>query len=373
LIRLPFVFLVITVMLAGCGDSPAARIPSAAPAAVTNSTSTAPSPTLIPTPEPRPSPSPTPEPPRRAELVRTRGQLVCGVEGERPGFALAGEDGTIRGLDVDICRAVATAVLSDANAVEVRSMSRRELLVGLKGGAIDMLGSTAILSSGEALAEELAFAPVTFDDGMAVMTSSAADLAELARQKTLSVCVERDSPAEQALAAYFLSRNRQITTVVFEDPTDALHAYTAGDCAGVAGPRSDLASERQELNDPSAHLILDELLTSAPRAPAVLGDDPQWLAIVSAVVSGTMQADSLGISSENLDRQITGDDLAVRQLLGATGDAGKRLGLPHDFVARVIRALGNYGEIYDRNLGPATSLDLPRPRARPAEGSGVRY
>lgn len=359
---------VVLVALAACSSpsSPQALAPTTDAVATQAPSPQAPSvvPTLVatatPVPTATPQPSPTPEPESRAEAVRQRGRLICGVEQDQPGFAAEDEGGDRYGLDVDYCRAVAAAVLDDPAALEVRALGRRELLVALAGDAIDLIGGTMVLTRTTELEDGLAFGPPTFDAGQGLLSLVEGSLARFPLRQEPSVCVVGGSDEERLLAEYFLARNQPITAVVFERRADVLEAYAEGQCGAISGPRSALAAERLEFAEPAAHVFLDGLLNSAPRAPAVSGADAEWLAIVSSVVSATLEAEALGVSADNLATLADSDDGDVRRLLGQSGDAGRPPGLARDYAARVITAVGNYGEIYDRHFGPATALDIPR-------------
>ena len=304
-------------------------------------------------------PTVAPPPPSAAGTLQTvlaRGKLVCGVHGSFQGFGFLDPSGAWSGFDVDFCRAWAAALFDDPNAVEFRGVSAQERFTVLQAGEIDVLSrnSTWTLTCDTELG--LDFGPVVFYDGQAMMVKKsliddpAAGLAELAGA---SICVQSGTTTELNLADQMRAAGAEYTPVVFEDQNAAFQAYDQGRCDAITSDRSQLATQGQAvLQDPSAHIILDVVMSKEPLAPAVRHGDNQWADVVHWVVYGMIQAEELGITSENVDSFLTSQDPVTRRLLGVEGDMGKKLGVTNDVFYRAIKHVGNYGEVFDRNLSP---------------------
>jgi len=294
------------------------------------------------------------------ETVKERGKLNCGVNGQLPGFSYVTPDGTYSGFDVDYCRAVAAAVLGDPDAVEYRNLSTQERFTALQSGEIDVLirNTTWTISRDTSVGGE--FAPTTFYDGQGMMVRKDSGITSLEDMDGADICVLSGTTNELNLADQMRKRGVSFTAVNFED-TDAIYqAYDEGRCDGVTSDRSQLIARRTTLSNPDDHVILDVVMSKEPLGPLTIDGDSQWADIVQWIVFATFQAEEFGIRSDNVDEFMDTDDPGIRRFLGIEGDLGVGLGLSNDFALRVIEAVGNYAEIYDRNLGPDTPFDLAR-------------
>lgn len=307
------------------------------------------------------------------EAVRGRGQLVCGVNDQLPGFGSVGSDGTPAGFDIDLCKAVAAAVLGDPAAVQYRPLSTQERFTALQSREIDMLARNTTWTISRDTSVGLDFAPVTFFDGQGMLVRTADNIASLEDMGGASICVQSGTTTEQNLADGFRALGLEFTPVVFEDANQTYSAYDAGQCDGVTSDKSQLASRRIGLQAPDDHVILDVTISKEPLAPAVLQGDPQWADIVSWTVYGLMNAEEYGITQENVATFADNTDPNIRRLLGIEGELGAGLGLDNDFMVDVITAVGNYGEIYDRNLGPETPINIPRGQNALYRDGGLIY
>ena len=292
--------------------------------------------------------------------ILQRGELQCGVSGELPGFSFVEKNGEYKGLDVDICRALAAALFNDAKAVEYRNLNAKERFTAVQTGEIDILSRNTTWSASRDSSVGLEFAPVVFYDSQAIMVRGNSGFKRLEDLKNKSICIQIGTTTEQNLTDQMRKRGVPFKPIVFEEINTVFSAYSEGRCEGVTADRSQLISRRTTLGKPTDHVILPEALSKEPLAPAVADGDSKWQDVVKWVVYGLIEAEELGITSKNLDQQLQSKDPTVRRLLGVEGDLGKGLGLSNDFVARMIRQVGNYGEIYDRNLGATTPLNLPR-------------
>lgn len=296
----------------------------------------------------------------RLNTVLNRKKLICGVSGELPGFSYIGTDGQYSGLDVDVCRAIAAALFNDAEAVEFRNLNAKERFAAVQTGEVDILSRNTTWTLQRNTVNRLTFAPVVFYDGQGIMVKQSSGITDLTGLKGKSICTQTGTTNEQNLADQMRKRNLDYTPVVFEDINAAYTAYTQGRCQAVTSDRSQLISRRTALPNPGEHVILEELLSKEPLAPAVTGGDPAWSNVVNWIIYSLINAEELGINSQNITQLASSPDPVVRRFLGVEGDLGKGLGLANDFAVRAVRLVGNYGEIYDRNLGPKTKLNLAR-------------
>jgi len=307
------------------------------------------------------------------QAVRSRGQLICGVNDQLPGFGSVGPDQQPVGFDIDLCKAVAAAVFGDPNAVQYRPLSTQERFTALQSREIDLLARNTTWTISRDTSVGLDFAPVTFFDGQGMLVRTADGIAGLEDMGGASICVQAGTTTEQNLADAFRALNLEFTPVVFEDANQTYAAYDAGQCDGVTSDKSQLASRRIGLQAPDEHVILDETISKEPLAPAVLQGDPQWADIVSWTVYGLMNAEEYGITQENVGSFANSEDPNIRRLLGIEGELGAGLGLDNDFMVDVITAVGNYGEIYNRHLGPDTPINIPRGQNALYRDGGLIY
>ncbi len=354
--------LVLTAIVAAC----AAPAPAPATVEVTREvtrvvTIVAPAPnaqpaaaTAAPPPTAAAAPAPAPAAGALLKTVLDRGKLICGVHGTFQGFGFLDTDGKWTGFDVDICRAWAAALFNDADAVEFRGLSAQARFTAVQSGEVDVLSRNSTWSLIRDTELGLDFGPVTFYDGQAIMVKKslisdpAAGLADLAGA---SVCVQSGTTTELNLADQMRAAGAEYTPVVFEDQNAAFQAYDEGRCDAITSDRSQLATQGQAvLKNPADHLILDVVMSKEPLGPAVRHGDNQWADVVHWVVFGLIQAEELGINSQNVDTFKDSADPVIRRLLGVEGELGKKLGVSDDFIYRTIKLVGNYGEIFERNL-----------------------
>ncbi|WP_254567761.1 amino acid ABC transporter substrate-binding protein [Oscillatoria sp. HE19RPO] len=293
--------------------------------------------------------------------IQNQGQIVCGVSGELPGFSFVDATGRYAGLDVEICRAIAAAIFDDPNAVEFRNLNAKERFTAVKSGEVDILSrNTTWTLSRDTGAVGLQFAPVVFYDGQGIMVRQNSGITNLAGLKDKAICTQTGTTNEQNVADRMASLGINYQLVVFEDINVAYATYLQGRCQAVTSDRSQLVSRRSRFPDPEQHLILEETISKEPLAPAVAPGDPNWSDVVNWIIYTTIYAEELGITSENVEEMVNSTNPEITRFLGTEGNLGQDLGLSNDFALRVIRHVGNYGEIYNRNLGPETPLNLDR-------------
>jgi general L-amino acid transport system substrate-binding protein len=308
----------------------------------------------------------------RLDTVMSRGTLICGVEGSIPGFSFVDSNGEYSGLDVDVCRAVAAALFDDPDAVEYRNLDSTERFTALAAGEVDMLSrNTTWTSSRDATGGNgMEFAPTTFFDGQGMMVRVDSGIETLEDFEGKSICVETGTTTELNLADRMRELGVNYQEVKFQDSDATYAAYAEGRCEGVTSDQSQLAARRTTLPTPDDHKILDVTMSKEPLGPVTMNNDSQWFDVVKWVTYGLIQAEEFGITQANLDEQLNSEDPSIRRFLGVEGDLGPQLGLEPDFMARAIRAVGNYGEIYERNIDP---LGIPRALNSQWTDGGLMY
>lgn len=307
------------------------------------------------------------------DKVKQRGKLVCGVSGSLPGFSYVDQSGKYSGLDVDVCRAVAAALFDNPDAVEFRNLNAKERFTALQSGEIDILSRNTSWTISRDTSVGLEFAPVVFYDGQGMMVKAKSGIKDLKGLEGKSVCVQTGTTTEQNLADQMRKVGVKYTPIVFEDVDATFTAYEEGRCEGVTADRSQLVSRRSILKNPDDNVILDAVMSKEPLAPAVKNGDSKWFDTVKWVVYGLIEAEEQGINSKNIDQFANSTDPVVKRLLGTEGDLGTGLGLTNDFMARAVRKVGNYGEVYERNLGQSTPFKLDRGQNNIWEKGGLMY
>ena len=292
--------------------------------------------------------------------IRARGQLICGVNTNLPGFGFP-EEGTGRwlGFDADFCRAVAAAVLGNPEAVVFRPLSADDRSTALQTREIDVLirNTTWTLSRDT---EWGLFAPTTFYDGGGMMVPADSGVQELADLEGATICVLSGTTNELTLPDAMSAVGVNFTPGVYGTIDEVYQVYESGTCDAVTSDRSQLVARRTLFANPDDHVLLDTVMSKEPLGPAVPYGDIQWFNIVKWVVYATIQAEEAGVDSTNVAQMVTSEDVNILRLLGAQDALGAKLGLENDWAVDVITAVGNYGEIYNRHFGPDTAFNLAR-------------
>jgi general L-amino acid transport system substrate-binding protein len=295
------------------------------------------------------------------DAIKARGQLVCGVNTGLAGFSVADSQGNWSGLDVDVCKAIAASLLSDATKVKYVPLNAQQRFTALQSGEVDILSRNTTWTLTRDASLGMNFTGVTYYDGQGFMVPSKGKIKSAKQLKGATVCVQSGTTTEKNLTDYSRANNLGIKPVVFEKVEAATGAYFAGRCQAYTTDASGLASVRnKEAKVPAEHLILPELISKEPLGPAVRRGDDEFFAIAKWVVYALVEAEEYGITQANVDQQKSSTDPVVQRILGTTEDTGKLLGLDKDWAYRAIKATGNYGEIFERNVGPKSALGLPR-------------
>jgi general L-amino acid transport system substrate-binding protein len=295
------------------------------------------------------------------DAIKARGEVICGVNTGLAGFSQADSNGNWTGLDVDVCKAIAAAVLGDAKKVKWVPLNAQQRFSALQSGEIDVLSRNTTWTLTRDASLGMHFAATTYYDGQGFMVQTKSKIKDAKQLKGQTVCVQSGTTTEKNLTDFSKANNLNIKPVVFEKVEAATGAYFAGRCIAYTTDASGLASVRnKEAKNPDEHVILSQLISKEPLGPSVRRGDDEWYAIVKWVIFGLLEAEEYDISQSNVDALKTSTDPVVGRILGMSEDTGKLLGLDKEWMARAIRATGNYGEIFERNVGPKSALKLPR-------------
>jgi len=296
------------------------------------------------------------------DAIKARGQVACGVNTGLAGFGAADSTGKWSGLDVDVCRAIAATTLGDANKVKFVPLNAQQRFTALQSGEVDVLSRNTTFTLTRDASLGLNQTVVTYYDGQGFMVPVKSKIKSAKQLKGQTVCVQSGTTTEKNLTDFSKSAGLGIKPVVFEQLEAAENAYFSGRCIAYTTDASGLASTRNKVaKNPADHIILPELISKEPLGPMVRRGDDEWTAIVKWTVYGLIEAEEYGITQANVDSLKTSSaDPVVKRILGTGEDSGKLLGLDKDWMARAIKATGNYGEIFERNVGPKSALGLPR-------------
>ena len=337
------IFMVLALVITSCTSAPTAAVATEQPTAVSQAPAEAPS------GQSQPAPSGYGE---VVKSIQERGNIICGGRTDLAGFGYLDANGKNVGFDIDICRAVAAALLGDPEAVDVRPLTAAERGPALQTGEVDLLSRNATWTSSRD-AQWGNFTWVVFYDGQGFMVPVDSGIDTIEQLDGATICVTSGTTTELNLADAFRQRNLNFTPLTFEDTASVYNNYEQGRCDATTSDKSQLAAVRSGLSDPAAHKILDITISKEPLTPAVPTGDDQWFDIVKVVVWGLIDAEELGVTQANVESMKSGDNVEIRRLLGAEGDWGQAdLALSADAIAKAIAAVGNYGEIYDRYMGP---------------------
>jgi general L-amino acid transport system substrate-binding protein len=296
------------------------------------------------------------------DAIKARGQVICGVNPSLPGFAAADSQGNWTGFDVDVCKAVAATVLNDATKVKWTPLNASQRFAALQAGEIDVLSRNTTWTLTRDASLGLNFTGVTYYDGQGFMVTKKSKITSAKQLKGATVCVQSGTTTEKNLADYSKAMKLNMKPVVFETQEATNKAYFTGRCQVYTTDASGLASVRnKEATNPDDHLILPDLISKEPLGPSVRRGDDEWFAIVKWVVFALIEAEEYGITQANVDQmKASSTDPVVQRILGTSEDTGKLLGLDKEWAYRAIKAVGNYGEMFERNVGPKSTLKLPR-------------
>lgn len=299
---------------------------------------------------------------RTLEGVRQHGRIACGVSSGLAGFSALDSAGEWRGLDADFCRALAAAVLGDPGKVRWMPLNAQQRFTALQAGEVDVLSRNTTWTLTRDASMGLHFAAITYHDGQGFMVPARSGVRSVRQLKGAEVCVQSGTTSEKNLTDFVRAQGIRMRPIVFESYEASLKAFFSGRCQAYTTDVSSLAAIRdKEARQPGDYAILPELISREPLGPAVRRGDDEWFAIVKWVAYALIEAEALGVNRANVETMRSSADPAVQRLLGTGGeDSGRLLGLDREWAYRAVRAVGNYGDVFERNLGAGSPLKLPR-------------
>jgi len=307
------------------------------------------------------------------KTVKDRGSLLCGVNQGIAGFSLPDDKGNWSGLDVEFCRAIAAAIFNDASKVKFVPLSSKDRFTALQSGAIDVLSRNSTWTSSRDTSLGLNFAAVNYYDGQGFMVRKALKVNSALELNGASVCTQTGTTTELNLADYFRANNMKYEVIAFATADETIKAYDGGRCDVFTTDVSQLYAERLKLPNINDHVILPEIISKEPLGPAVRHGDDQWFDIVKWVHFAMVNAEELGVSSKTVDEALKSNQPEIRRLVGTEGAYGEQLGLTKDWVVRIVKQVGNYGESFDRNVGTGSKLGISRGLNRLWTKGGIQY
>jgi general L-amino acid transport system substrate-binding protein len=291
------------------------------------------------------------------QKVKDRGQVRCGASQGVAGFSMPDAQGHWTGFDTDFCRALAAAIFDDPKKIQLISLSSKDRLTALQSGEIDVLARTTTWTLSRDAGIGLNFTAVNYYDGQGFEVRRNANIKSVKELDGASICVAQGTTNELNLADYFRTRGLKYEVVAFENIDDVVKAYEKGRCDALSTDVSQLVSYRSKMVNPDEHVVLPEVISKEPIGPWVRQGDDQWFDLVRWTLFAVINAEELGVTQENVSEMLKSQNPEIRRLLGQEGKLGEALGLANDWVARIVRHVGNYGESFDRNLG---KIGVPR-------------
>ncbi len=290
------------------------------------------------------------------DLVKERGKLICGVSGELPGFSFVDANGNYAGMDVDLCRAIAAAIFDDPKKVVFRDLSAAERFDVLKSGEIDLLSRNTTQTLSRDTEANFDFTPVVFYDNQGILVSQDSKIKSVANLNNKSICVADQTTSYDNLRDYMAQKKIKYQAVASSDIDSLYNSYEHNRCQAITGDISQLIARKSVLANPKEHHILPQKISQEPLAPVLLNQDSQWFDVVKWITFALVEAEELGIDSENLSTYKNSKDSEIRRFLGLEGNLGAEMSLSNDFTAKIIKHVGNYGEIFERNVGQPFGL-----------------
>lgn len=294
------------------------------------------------------------------ERLKQRGQLICGTSTGIAGFSMADGQGNWSGLDVDVCRALAAAVFDDPAKVKFIPLASKDRLTALQSGEIDVLPRTTTWTLSRDAGQGLNFTAVNYYDGQGFQVRAKSGVKSVKELNGASICTVQGTTNELNLSDYFRVNKMKYEVVAFQGIDETVKAYESGRCDAISTDMSQLVSYRLKMTDPAEHVLLPEVISKEPIGPYVRQGDDEWFDIVRWAVFALVNAEELGVTKANLAEMLKSENPEIRRLLGVEGKFGVGLGLTPDWIARIVKHVGNYAESYERNLGSGSRINLPR-------------
>jgi len=305
--------------------------------------------------------------------VKKKGFIQCGVSQGLPGFSNPDDKGNWTGIDVDFCRAVAAAVFNDATKVKFTPLSAKERFTALQSGDVDILARNTTWTMSRDTQLGLAFSVVNYYDGQGFMVRKEMNINSALQLSGASVCVNTGTTTELNLADYFKSNNMKYELVAFEKSDEVVAAYDAGRCDAYTTDKSGLYAQRLKMKNPDDNIILPETISQEPLGPAVRQGDQQWLNVIKWTHYAMLEAELYGVTSKNVDDMMKSDNPKIQRLLGVQDDFGKSIGLDKTWAHDIIKDVGNYGEVFDKDVGKDSPLKIERGQNALWTKGGLQY
>ncbi len=307
------------------------------------------------------------------ERVKKNGYVRCGVNEGLPGFANPDAKGEWTGMDVDFCRAIAAAIFNDPKKVRFTPTSAKVRFTALQAGEFDLLSRNTTWTISRDTQLGLEFIGVIYYDGQGFMVPKKLKVTSAKQLNGANVCTNTGTTTELNLADYFRANGIKYKVIAFEKNNEVLAAYDAGRCDAYTTDASGLYAERLKLKNPDDHMILPEIISKEPLGPAVNQGDQQWGDLVRWTMFALLNAEELGVTSKNVDQMLKSQNPEVRRLLGVEGAFGESMGLSKDWVVKIVKAVGNYGEVFERNVGQGSPLKIKRGQNALWNKGGLQY
>jgi general L-amino acid transport system substrate-binding protein len=307
------------------------------------------------------------------DQVKSKGFLQCGVSQGLPGFSTPDDKGVWTGIDVDLCRAIAAALFDDATKVRYSPLTAKDRFTALQSGEIDVLSRNTTWTSSRDTSLGLNFAGVNYYDGQGFLVRKDKKVSSALELSGASICTQTGTTTELNVADFFRARNMKYEVVAFSTADETVKAYEAGRCDVFTSDVSQLYAMRLKLANTNDHIVLPEIISKEPLGPVVRHGDDQWLDVVKWVLFAMLNAEELGVTTKNVADMVKSNNPEVKRLLGTEGNFGEQLGLTKDWVVRIVRHVGNYGESFDRNVGAGSKLGIERGLNRLWNKGGIQY
>jgi len=307
------------------------------------------------------------------DQVKQKGFVQCGVTQGLPGFSSPDDKGNWTGLDVDLCRALAAAIFDDPTKVRYTPLTAKDRFTALQSGEIDVLSRNTTWTSSRDTSLGLNFTGINYYDGQGFLVRKDKKVASALELSGASVCTQSGTTTELNVADFFRSRNMKYEIVSFTTADETIKAYEAGRCDAFTSDVSQLYSMRLKLANTADHIVLPEVISKEPLGPLVRHGDDQWFDVVKWTLFAMLNAEELNVSQKTLDEQLKSANPEIKRLLGTEGNFGEQLGLSKDWVTRIVKHVGNYGESFDRNVGTGSQLGIERGLNRLWTKGGLHY
>ncbi len=307
------------------------------------------------------------------KTVKDRGMLSCGVSQGLPGFSAPDDKGNWTGLDVDICRAVAAAIFDDGTKVKFVPLSAKDRFTALQSGEIDLLSRNTTWTVSRDTSLGVNFTGVTYYDGQGFLVKKSLKVNSALELNSASICVQTGTTNEQNVADYFKGNNMKYEVIAFGTADEAIKAYESGRCDVFTSDVSQLYAQRLKLATPADHAVLPEVISKEPLGPLVRHGDDQWFDIVKWTLFAMLDAEELGVNQKNVEELAKSDKPELKRMFGTDGNLGEQLGVTKDWVVRIVKSVGNYGESFERNVGSGSKLGIARGLNQLWNKGGVQY